>query len=241
MRAVILAAGFGGRLRPLSGEVPKTLVEVAGRPLIHYSLEALRLAGISDIAVVVGYRPTRVQATLSETHPYLTFIYNEHYAGGNALSLYAARSFADDGPFVLCMGDHLIEPDLVQCLLDDPGEDCVLCVDQTARHASQISDATRVMVDTEGYIRSIGKDLEVWNAVDTGVFKMTGQVFGAVEALMYTMGTQVGISDVVSLMGRQGLPFATCDVSGMLWADVDTPEDYESVNSLLRESYGERV
>ena len=51
----------------------------------------------------------------------------------------------------------------------------------------------------------------------------------------------MSITDVVTFMGKIGQTFATCDVSGMLWADVDTVEDYEAVGSLLRENYGERV
>ena len=58
---------------------------------------------------------------------------------------------------------------------------------------------------------------------------------------MTTMGDDVGITDVVRYMGGVGKPFATCDVSGEFWADVDTLDDYESVDILLREQYGERV
>ena len=97
------------------------------------------------------------------------------------------------------------------------------------------------MVDAEGHIATIGKHLKVWNAVDTGVFKMTGDVFLGVGHLMGKHGAKVGLTDLVRFMGEDGHPFATCDVSGMFWADIDTSEDYESIDRLLGEKYGEGV
>jgi len=241
LRGVILAAGYGGRLRPLTLDTPKVLLEIGGRPLIHYALEALSAAGISEIAVVVGHQAEKIKDVLSETHPELTFIYNERYHGDNALSVYAARSFVMGEPFVVCMGDHTVTPEILQSLSYDRRDGCVLCVDRGPWQPSQTNDATRVLVDSRGYIASIGKQLDTWNAIDTGVFKMTEQVFAAVERLMESRGTSVGITDVVTAMGEVGRPFATCDVTGMFWADVDTLQDYQSTESLVREKYGERV
>ena len=206
--------------------------------MIHYAIDAFTSAGLSEIAIVVGYQAEKIREALGESYPNLTFIYNQHYLGGNALSVYAVRSFAMDEPFVLCMGDHPISPRIVESLLLEHGDGCILCVDQGASHPSQINDATRVLLGPEGDIATIGKDLTTWDAVDTGVFRMTGDFFGAVEHLMETAGTSVNITDVVRYMGDEGAPFSVCDVSGMFWADVDTVEDYEAVDSLLRETNG---
>ena len=151
-------------------------MEVGGRPLIHYSIEAFRSAGVSDIAVVVGYQADKIREALEDAYPDLWFTYNENYQEGNAASVYAARSFVSDEPFALCMGDHTISAEMVQPLMVDDGDDCVLCVDTTAWHPSQLDDATRVMVSPEGYVTAIGKRLRYWNALDTGVFKMAGGV-----------------------------------------------------------------
>ena len=241
MKAVILAAGNGSRLRPFTLDTPKPLLEIAGRPLIHYSIDALRLAGISEIAVVVGYMADKMEEALGETHPSIAVIRNEDYRGGNALSVCAARSFAGDEPFVVCMADHLVSSDIVERLLDGHEEDPLLCVDPAASHSSQTNDATRVMVNPSGYVSAIGKALEVWNAIDTGVFMMSGDFFPAAERLIASYEDQVSLTNVVRAMGYDGSPFATCDVSGMFWADVDTREDYESVEGLLMEEYANRI
>jgi len=241
MKAVILAAGYGSRLRPLTANTPKALLEVGGKPLIDYPLEALRTAGISDVGVVIGYRSARMRQGLWAIEPRLTFLHNENYTAGNAVSLFAARPFVMDEPFVLCMGDHTISPVIVQKLMADTREECTLCVDYKAWHPAQVGDATKVMVERDGYISEIGKHLDIWNAVDTGVFMMTADVFPVIEKLIDLQGPETTISDLVTHMGKRGQPFATRDVSGMFWADVDTPEDYESVDFLLKERAGERI
>ena len=238
-KGVVLAAGFGERPRPLTLDTPKALLEIGGRPLISYTLDALWSSGVEDIAIVLGYQSEKIRQALAESDPPVTFLFNEDYEGGNALSVYAARSYVGDEPFVVCMADHAIDRGIVERLLADPQDDCILCVDPDAWHPSQINDATRVMVDDEGYVSTIGKQLELWNAIDTGVFKMTGDVFEAGEHLMARRGIQVGITDVVRFMGANGRPFMTCDVGGMFWADVDTLEDYQAVDSLLRDGYGD--
>ena len=241
MKGVILAAGDGGRLRPLTLRTPKVLLEIDGRPLIHYVVEALTSAGVSDIGVVVGDRAETVSDALTESFPDLTFIYNRHYDGGNAVSVHAARSFVLDEPFVLCMGDHLIGHEMVRRLVSVRRNWTTLGVDLEAWHLSQLNDATRVLVDSSGHVADIGKKLKVWDAIDTGLFWMTREFLVAIDRLMETRGVQVEISDVVRHLGARGRPLATCDMSGIFWADVDTREDYEAIDRLLRERHGELV
>ena len=234
MKAVILAAGMGTRLRPITFGTPKALMEIGGRAVIEYPLRALQEAGISEVGVVVGHQSRRGGWTVQEFAPGITIIENDSYRGGNAISVLAARSFVGDEPFVLCMADHVISAEITMSLLSEESKGDILCVDRRAYLPSQIGDATRVLTDLDGTILDIGKNLDFYNAVDTGVFRITRQVFEAIEQLMRRQGLDVSISDLVTHMGKQGWPFGTCDVSGMFWADVDTPQDYHSIDALLR-------
>lgn len=233
MKGLILAAGDGGRLLPLTLETPKVLLDAGGDPLIHYPIKALRLAGVTEIAVVVGHNATKVEEAVGNVFPDIKFLYNENFFGGNALSIGVARDFVADGPFVVCMGDHTISPEIVATLLSHSWDGNTLCVDPDASLPAQLNDATRVLVDDEGYIDSIGKDLETWNAIDTGVFKMTKDVFSVINLLTYHLGMEVGISDVVRYLGTAGRPFSTCDIGGAFWSDVDTLDDYVAIESIL--------
>lgn len=236
MKGVILAAGYGDRLRPLSLETPKILLEVAGLPLIHYPLHALRSAGIEDIAIIVGHRADKIIWAF-ETWDILptdiTFIINPNYKGGNALSVEATQSFTGKEPFVLCMGDHIISTKIVSSLLVDGLAKCTLCVDYKPSYSFQSNDATRVRIGPFGEVAEIGKHLKTWNAVDTGVFLLTSHVFDTIRHLREQQGLEVELSHVVQSFAGQQQPFSTCDVSGCFWTDTDTLEDYLAINKLM--------
>lgn len=239
MRAVILAAGDGGRLRPLTDTRPKVLLPIRERPLITYPLAALISEGITDIAVVVGYRARQVMDTLPPWVPdaRIEFIYNPAYLGGNALSLRAARDFVGDDPFVLCMGDHIIHGNVVAGLLAAHDALVVLGIDSAASLDSQLNDATRVLVDDDGRLLRIGKGLKTWNAVDIGVFRLRPEIFTTLDRLYERHGDELELNDLMQFLASHAPPVATCDVDGLYWTDVDTVEDYRSAEETLESLY----
>ena len=116
-----------------------------------------------------------------------------------------------------------------KALLDRPVFNETLCIDYTPAHHHELAEATKVTVDSAGYIKNIGKDLVYWDALDTGVFLLTENFFRALQELVQCRGIDVTISDVTRFLVRRGHPFDTCDVSGCFWADVDTKEDLDMV------------
>jgi choline kinase len=229
IKGVIIAAGYGSRLRKLTGKVPKALVEIAGRPIITYPIDAMLNSGITDITIVVGHKGEEITARIGKLYPSVTFTFNENYRGENATSILAARHYVESDPFVLAMGDHLISPEIIRTLLSQNEAHRTICVDASAKHESQISDATKVWVNRMGMVTRIGKGLTEWHFIDTGVFMMDQPVLMHIEQLMGSQGNNVTISDVVGYMATAGMPFSTCDVSGKFWADIDTPEDFQSL------------
>ncbi len=232
-KGIILAAGDGDRLGYLTAACPKVLLPVnCKNTLIRYPIEALAAAGISDIAIVVGYLGDSIMEALGNGDDFgvrLQYIYNSDYLGENAVSVYKAREWAQGEPVVLCMGDHLIDGEIVKRLLGKQSCNETLCVDFTPAHHHELAEATKVTVDNDGCIKDIGKDLVFWDALDTGVFLLTENFFQALNELVQYHGTDVEISDVISFLVSRGHPFDTCDVSGCFWADVDTKEDLDKV------------
>jgi len=238
MKGIIIAAGYGSRLRSLSSTAPKSLVEIDGKSIITHPIDALLTAGVSDISIVVGYRANEIIDYLEKRYPSINFSYNEDYDGDNAVSVFAARSFIGDDPFVLAMGDHLISPSIVTTLLSDSIVNRTLCVDFESKNASQVNDGTRVMADSSGRIIEIGKNIKNWESIDTGVFMMDPEVLDNIKYLMKRKGNKVSISEVVQHMADNGRHFQICDVSGHFWADVDTEEDHDLVSGLMKAGYG---
>ena len=232
-KGIILAAGDGDRLGSLTAIRPKVLLPVNGKEqLIRCPIKALAAAGVSDIAIVVGYLGDSVIEALGNGDDFgvrLQYVYNSDYLGGNAISVYKAREWVQEDPAVLCMGDHLIDGKIVKRLLDRQTVNETLCVDYTPACHHELAEATKVTVDSTGCIKDIGKNLVYWDAIDTGAFLLTENFFQALHELIQRRGTEVTISDVTRFLVDQGHPFDTCDVSGCFWADVDTGEDLDRV------------
>jgi NDP-sugar pyrophosphorylase family protein len=114
MRALVLSAGLGERLRPLTNEVPKPLLEVAGRPLIHYSLLMLSAAGITEIAINVHHLAGKIESALGNGDSLgVRITYSpEPMLLGTGGPLAALRGFLDDGPFVMLNCDTIMGLDL---------------------------------------------------------------------------------------------------------------------------------
>ena len=232
-KGIILAAGDGDRLGSLTAIRPKVLLPVNGKEqLIRYPIEALATAGVRDIAIVVGYLGDSVIEALGNGDDFgvrLQYVYNSDYLSGNAISVYKTREWAQGEPVVLCMGDHVIDGEIVKRLLDRLVFNEILCIDYTPALHHDLAEATKVIVDSTGCIKDIGKNLVYWDALDTGVFLLTENFFQALHELIQRRGTEVTISDVTSFLVGQGHPFNTCDVSGCFWADIDTKEDLDMV------------
>jgi len=241
MRGVILAAGDGGRLRPYTYRTPKALIRLRERPLIWYPLAAMAEAGIREIGVVVGHQAERLVEELRDWTPSgvrLEFIHNPEYDGGNAVSVRAARAFAAGQPFMLAMGDHVIEPGVASRLAEDCGHPAVLGVDSAARMESQLSDATKALVDEDGYLRRIGKELRHWNAVDIGVFVFQPTLFDDLDHLYDLEGPGLELNHVMQYLANRPGGVATRDVQGLFWSDIDTVEDYRSADEHIRSDPG---
>ncbi|MDZ7727558.1 MAG: phosphocholine cytidylyltransferase family protein [Dehalococcoidia bacterium] len=231
MRAVVLAAGLGGRLRDHTAGLPKPLLPVAGRPLISYTLDALAAAGVDDAIVVTGYREAAVRAGLSEAAGIpLRFATNPRYHRGASYSLAAAREACGAEPFLLVMCDHLLGEDLLgQLAAADPADGVLVAADSAPRPDHYVDEATRLLVE-DGAVRDIGKGLESWNALDTGAFHCSPAAWEALDAAP----EDANLSDVFRTLVPSGR-FRALDVTGAFWYDVDTPEDYEAAELALQQ------
>lgn len=233
MKAVILAAGDGGRLGDHTVRTPKPLVQLNGRPLVSYTLDALRDAGISSAVVVLGYKADQVQTKLRhDPHGLrLSFALNPRYYGGSSVSLRAARQHVDDDPFLLVMCDHVLSPGIITSLIDAyrEGGPCLLAVDRSPWPDHYVDEATRVAFDPlTREITRIGKHLPEWRALDTGAFLMTPEIWDAVAAAP----PDCELSPICSVLLERGRFFAV-DATGHPWYDIDTGDDLDAAGRML--------
>ena len=236
--AVILAAGNGTRLRGVSKDLPKPLVSLAGVPILVRIMVQAQRAGIRRFVVVTGYKADMVKTAILE-HPAVTaqvdFVDNPEYKHkGNGVSALAAE-VAIDGPFALLMADHIFDVDVLRRLLREPLPEghCMLAVDHKIDEVFDIDDATKV-VEKDGELSEIGKELGSYNAIDTGMFTCNPALFGKLREVKEEKG-DCSLSNAVQLLAAEDR-MKTYDIGDALWQDVDTPEMRKEAKRRLGQS-----
>ena len=234
-RAIVLAAGTGSRLSEGADVLPKPLRVVGGVPLVVRVLRTLKSAGIQEAVVITGFQGEAVRQALRAERGLglkLSFVDNPHFDKKNGVSLLSAAHFVDR-ECVLTMSDHLYSPELVRRLLaaDVPEGSCALAVDYDIERCFDLDDATKVGVEA-GKIKRIGKELESYDALDTGVFRIGPALIAELAAVEASTG-DCSLSDGVQALSRRGRFFAT-DVGDVRWVDVDTPQALACAEAMLR-------
>lgn len=236
--AVILAAGKGLRLHPYTKQYPKPLTKILGKPIIEHTLYTLKDAGIKNIAIVTGYLGTFIQKYLQDGAHLgvkIQYCHNPRYMLGNAISLKAAEKALQNGePFLLLMADHYFDKAIIEKATKNVDRQPLLCIDSNPRFPPQIRDATKVLVNQEGRIVNIGKNIPVWNAVDVGLFLLDDVIFEVIRSLE-KQKPALTVTDCIKHLSLKVKPVWGCDISNHLWFDIDTRQDVEFIESFLRE------
>ncbi|MFN2476134.1 MAG: NTP transferase domain-containing protein [Chthoniobacterales bacterium] len=221
--AVILMAGAGSRLGNAGGAIAKPLVRIGDRPLICYALGALKRAGVKSVHAVMGANSERladaVRPLVPETMEF-NVIVNPEWQKQNGVSVLAAAPHVRS-PFFLTMGDHLFEYAVLEALLSFETPSAVkLAVDRKISSIFDLDDAMKVQTNGE-HITAIAKDLPRYNAIDTGVFLCSPEIFTYLERAK--RNGDCSLADGVRLMAEERKAYAV-DIGDAWWQDVDTPE-----------------
>lgn len=237
--AVILMAGVGSRLGAAGGAIAKPLVQIAGRPLICYTLLALERAGVTTVHAVMGGNSDRLAEAIAPLLPgsmTLNAIINAEWQKQNGVSVLAAARHVSS-TFFLAMGDHLFEHAILEALMNHSRKRALnLAVDRKIDSIFDLDDAMKVQTEGDDIV-AIGKNLSHYNAIDTGVFLCSGEIFSYLERAK--RDGDCSLADGVRLMAAEGQTRAV-DIGATWWQDVDTPEmlaraEQESAR-LLRQS-----
>jgi 1L-myo-inositol 1-phosphate cytidylyltransferase len=203
--------------------------------LLERVITRARSAGVERFFVVSGYRGEELRAALDvfsarEAIP-IVHVTNDEWQRANGVSVLKARPFLD-GPFLLTMCDHLVDPAILRDLMaSTPEPDTVtLAVDfNVAGSINDLDDVTRVMC-SNGRIVHIGKVIREFNAIDTGVFLCTPVIFDALEVSQAAGDDSISGAMNVLARGDQARSF---DIQGRLWLDVDDPATLDKAEALL--------
>ncbi len=234
--AAILMAGSGSRLRNAGENRLKPLLPFLGRPLISYTLDALANAGIKIIYAVVGFEGRVLRAEVTPLIPAsieVRWIDNPDWQKQNGISVLATAPHVT-APFLLTMGDHLFEQSIVDLLLRKAKPNLLaLAIDKKLDAVFDLDDAMKVQMRGDQVV-GIGKDLQTYNAIDTGMFICPHEFFDYLErAKSRRGGSDCSLADGVRAMAEDGL-VRGIDIGDALWQDVDTPQMLREAEEKLR-------
>lgn len=229
-RALILAAGYGSRLREGGVDLPKPLQQVGGETLLHRTVTTLAAAGVEDVWVVVGFRAEELEAAIAAARPRwhgvrVHTIPNADFALSNGVSVLCARGVVP-GPFLLSMSDHVYDVSVARAAAeaDMAAGDLWLCVDRRVAEVYDPDDATKVKTDGDRIV-DIGKTIPVYDCIDCGVFAVGDALLASLEAERARRG-DCSLSDGVRHLAASGRA-RVVDIGDAFWQDVDTPEAQE--------------
>ena len=224
MRAIILAAGAGRRL---GLEMPKSLIPIAGKSILHRQIEAFRADGVDDFVVVVGHRHEQVVDHLCGQAGRFSFIFNERYGETNTIySLYLAREHIT-GTFYYANADVVFDRRLVERLSPSP-PNTALAV-QVGRCGNE---EVKVIVE-DGRIRHISKQLDPAECLGefVGVARFGSELSAAfVESLEKCVETDSIVNDYFERAVDRLCPdWALCpvDISDLPCIEIDFPDDLQ--------------
>lgn len=231
-QAVIIAAGNGSRLNGYQNGRPKPLVKVGGVQLLLRVIEAARRSGVEEFVIVIGYQAARIRRFISKHSPSvkIRWVRNREWHRQNGISVLKAEKYID-GNFFLFMSDHIFDPKILKRVsqFNLNGDHGVLCVDSRIPQIRDVDEATKVRTEN-GRLIDLSKRLQAFNAVDTGIFLCTPELFDALRQSQ-AAGDE-SLSGGIRVLSKRG-KMATFDIGDAYWQDVDTVTDIRYAEKVL--------
>jgi dTDP-glucose pyrophosphorylase len=234
-KAVVLAAGRGTRMRELTTDLPKPMIEVRGKPVLQHILEGLRDAEIGEFLIIVGYRGDTVRNFLGDGSRYdIAIRYaTQTVQDGTGRVINLARDFVGNSPFILSYGDILVDPANYKCVLDLP--DNVEAI-VTVTRAEDVSKGGAVFVDEKMELVDIrekartGKVNTRW--YNAGIYVFCPSIFEFTANLQPSPRGEYELTDAIRALAQSGKKVRALELTGK-WADVRDPEILAQLNQEL--------
>jgi len=234
-KAVILAAGRGTRMRELTADLPKPMIEVRGKPVLQHIVEGLRDAGIREFLIVVGYHPDSVRNFFGDGSRYDIAIQytTQTVQDGTGRVVDLARDFVGESPFVLSYGDILVEPANYKHVVDLP-EHVEAIV--TVTRGEDVSKGGAVFLNEQMKLIDIreksrpGQTTSPW--YNAGIYAFRPSIFEFTGQLNLSPRGEYELTDAIRALAHSGKKVKALVLTGG-WCDVRDPEILAQLNSKL--------
>ncbi len=232
MKALILLAGAGRRLHPLTIDSPKSLLPIGDSTVLEHMIAKLLRADISSFVVVCGYMETTIRGYIGERFPDIdvTYVTNENFLTTNTgCSLLVAREHLSGEAFIKLDGDVIFDDEVLDRLLALEEGPSYVCIDR-----SDIGEEViKVICNERGDVVRIGNRLPVDHAIGESIgieriSRVTSTaLFESLAAMMVDPANhQNYYEEAYDEVVRAGLPFRAVDITGLHWVEMDDLADH---------------
>ena len=242
MKAVILAAGIGSRIRPLTDNCPKSLLKIGDNTILEMMLSHIQDCGINEVIFVIGYLKEQIQDYVKIRFPDLDadFVVNEKYAQTNTgYSLMLVKDLVKDSDFIKFDADVVFDKEILKRLIKYSRENC-LCVDKNINLAAE---EIKVITDDKDKILKASKTVNPKDAVGESIGiekigKNTAKLlFKELELMMEDKKNhQEYYEGAYERLIEKNVPFYALDISGLKWVEIDTREDFDAGRKIFNKN-----
>jgi len=231
-KAVVLAAGRGTRMRELTVDLPKPMIEVRTKPVLQHTLAGLRDAWIDQFLLIVGYRADVVRDFFGDGSRYNIAI---RYAiqtvqDGTGRVVDLARDFVSNGPFILAYGDILVDPANYRRVVDLPDDVEAML---TVTRGEDVSKGGAVFLNDEMHLVGLrekpkpGEPTSPW--YNAGLYAFRQSIFDFTAKLKPSPRGEYELTDAIRELAQSGKKVKALELTGE-WADVRDPETLARLN-----------
>jgi UDP-N-acetylglucosamine diphosphorylase / glucose-1-phosphate thymidylyltransferase / UDP-N-acetylgalactosamine diphosphorylase / glucosamine-1-phosphate N-acetyltransferase / galactosamine-1-phosphate N-acetyltransferase len=231
-KGVLLAAGRGTRMRGLTEDLPKPMLEVRGKPVLQHIVEGLRDSGLTNLLVVVGWRAEVVRDFFGDGSKFGVRIRYETQTrqDGTGRVVALAREFAGEHPFLLSYGDILVAPENYARICSAlPGAEAVL----TVKRSDDVSQGGAVFVNEKFELTDLrekpkpGEPTSPW--YNAGIYAFRPSIFDHIAKLQPSPRGEYELTDAIRELALSGKKVQALEIAGD-WADVRDPEILAQLN-----------
>ena len=240
MKAIILAAGIGSRISPLTDNCPKSLLKIYDKTILEMMISHIQDCHINEIVFVTGYLEEQIKEYVNINFPDLKayFVTNEKYAETNTgFSLLLAKDFVENSDFIKFDADVVFDKEILKKLIECPYENA-LCIDKNIHlNAEEI----KVIIDDKNKILKASKTVDPQKAIGESIGiekigKNTAKLlFQELEEMMKDKKNHQEYYEVAyERLIKKGESFHALDIIGLVWVEIDTKEDFEWAKNIQK-------
>ena len=240
MKAVILAAGKGKRLMPITSSRPKPMIPLAGKPLLEYTILGLKNAGISEILLIVGYKEEDIREYFGDGQDKfnvsIEYISQEKQLGtGHAVSY--AKDFVKDTPFLLMYGDLITDPKIFKDILEKFNETKIDGLIILLK-VNNPQDYGIITLNSDDFVEKIiekpSPELNLGNLANAGIYIFNPMIFKAIEKTEKSIRGEYEFTDSMEILINQlNGKILGYIIKDYFWSDIGLPWQLFGANSFV--------